>query len=160
MNLCKTTIEQDDIVHFASSVQEIFKKMLGWDIEVIEATDLPVGETTHDVSGVIGLAGAVQATVVVSLELEIALCAAEAFLGERPSELNSDILDLVAELANMVAGSTKERMGIEGISLGLPTTISGKGHQVFFEPGVKIERVQLRCQAGELTIQIAVLDRC
>ena len=59
---------------------------------------------SHEVSGVIGLSGKAQGTVVVGLGREAALKATEAMLQERPPEINGDVVDAIGELANIIAG--------------------------------------------------------
>ena len=64
----------------------------------------------HEVSGVIGLSGKAQGTVVVGLGREAALRATEAMLQERPLEINGDVVDAIGELTNIIAGGAKSQL--------------------------------------------------
>jgi hypothetical protein len=52
-------------------------------------------QTSHEVSGIIGLSGESQGTVVVGLGRETALRVTEVILQERPPEINGDVVDAV-----------------------------------------------------------------
>jgi CheY-specific phosphatase CheX len=56
----------------------------------------------------------------------------------------------------MIAGGGKDRIGIPGILLGLPTVISGKGHTVTFDHGAHVEILQFSSPHGPLTVEIGV----
>ncbi len=86
----------------------------------------------------------------------VAFAAAESFIGERPTTINNDIIDLVGELANMIGGGAKERLDMPGVVLGLPTTVSGCNYKVSFNPDVEIETVRFQSPSGDLTVQIAM----
>ncbi len=142
--------------HFIASTTFVFKTMLGWEIEVQASERDDEFQPGHDVTGVIGLAGSIEGTLVVSLDKEVAFASAEAFIGERPTTINSDVLDLVGELANMIGGGAKDRLDLPGVVLGLPTTVSGKDYRISFKPDVEIETVQFQTPSGPLTILIAM----
>lgn len=142
--------------HFVASVKAVLSTMLGWSVEEGELKRGNHILTGHDVSGLIGFAGTLRGTIAVSLEQEVAFAAAEVFLGDKPSTINVDVMDLVAELANMVGGGAKDRLNLPGISLGLPTAINGKGHTLTFEPGAEVETLSLTCPHGQIEIQVAV----
>ncbi len=86
----------------------------------------------HEVSGVIGLSGKAQGTVVLGLSREAALGAAEVLLQERPPEINGDVTDAIGELVNIIAGSAKAKLEHLELSVSLPTVITGKCHCVEF----------------------------
>ena len=90
------------------------------------------------------------------MEKEVAFAAAETFIGDRPTTINSDVLDLVGELANMIGGGAKDRLNISGVVLGLPTMVSGNDYKISFKPDVEIETVQFQTPSGSLSIQIAM----
>ena len=142
--------------HFISSTKAIFQTMLGWEVTV-ESFSRYVGfQPCRDVTGIIGFAGAMKGTIVVSVDKEVAFGAAEVFIGSRPSSIDSDVLDLVGELANMIGGGAKERLNDPKIALGLPTTLSGTDYKISFTPGSEIEQVEFRTPSGPLTLQIAI----
>jgi chemotaxis protein CheX len=141
---------------FIESTRSVFSMMLGWQVERGETCNASAFQSKYDVSGIIGFSGALRGTVVISLDQAVAFAAAESFLGSRPESINAEIVDLVGELANMIGGNAKERMGIAGINLGLPTVISGKGHYVSFDPGARVEILPFETAWGPLTVEIGI----
>ncbi len=141
---------------FIESTKSVFKMMLGWDVELGESLRSNAFQSMHDVSGIIGFSGKLRGTVVISIDSEVAFAAAESFLGARPTDINSDVIDMVGELANMVGGNAKERMNVAGIDLGLPTVVSGKGHTICFDPGAQVEILPFTSPWGPLTVEIGI----
>ncbi len=142
--------------YFIASTQAVFKTMLGWEVEVLATERADEFQPGHDVAGIIGFAGCLDGTIVISLDKEVVLAAADIFIGERPSTINSDIMDLVGELANMIGGGAKDRIDLPGIALGLPTTVSGGDYRISFKPDVAIESIKFQSPHGPLTVQIAM----
>lgn len=141
------------------STKSVFSMMLGWDVQIGETCRSDGFQTKYDVSGIIGFSGVMRATVVVSVDQEVAFAAAEAFLGSRPTEINADIIDMVGELANMIGGNAKDRLGISGVELGLPTIVSGKGHTITFEPGAYVEVLPFTSPWGPFTVEVGLRVR-
>ncbi len=141
---------------FIESTKAVFSMMLGCTVELAAATRSTNFKSSHDLSGIIGFSGALQGTVVISVDQEVAFSAAEMFLGTRPTEIDDEVRDMVGELANMIGGNAKERIPITGILLGLPTVISGKGHRVSFEPGAHIEHMAFETPWGPLSVEIGM----
>ncbi|QDU25710.1 CheY-P phosphatase CheX [Anatilimnocola aggregata] len=112
----------------------------------------------HDVSGVIGLSGHAQGTVVLSLEKQVALQAAATLLLCETTELNDDVVDAVGELTNMVAGSAKAKLEEYQLSISLPSVILGAGHLVRFPSDVTPICVPFTCPWGALKIEVGLTD--
>ena len=149
-------LQSDYLPAFISSTKAVFSTMLGWEVSIESTAKSSDFRAGHDISGIIGFAGGLKGTIVVSIDKEVAFAAAGIFIGECPTTINSDILDLVGELTNMIGGGAKERFAYPNIVLGLPTTVSGRDFKISFNPGIEVETVQFRCPSGSLTIQIAV----
>lgn len=130
--------------------------MLNWETELIGIHSNDGFMSKYDCSGFIGVSGPLQGSIVVSLDQDVAFAAAEAFLGSRPSAINAEVIDMVGELTNMIAGASKDRIGIPGITLGLPTVITGKGHTVTFSNSAHVEILQFSSPHGQLTVEIGV----
>ncbi len=130
--------------------------MLNWETELIGISANEAFLSRFDCSGFIGVSGALQGSIVVSFAQEVAFAAAEAFLGTRPTSINAEVIDMVGELTNMIAAASKDRIGIAGITLGLPTVITGKGHTVSFANSAHVEILQFSSPHGQLTVEIGV----
>lgn len=141
---------------FAKCTKDVFSMMLNWDAELIGIFSNEAFMSRYDCSGLIGVSGAVKGSIVVSVDQDVAFAAAEAFLGTRPTSINAEVIDMVGELTNMIAGAGKDRMGIPGVTLGLPTVITGKGHSVTFDHGAHVEILQFSSPHGPFTVEIGV----
>ena len=130
--------------------------MLGWDVSLNERCSSRGFWSKYDVSGILGFSGELRGTIVVSCDQDMALATAEAFLGSRPSTINEDVIDMVGELANMIGGSSKDRLGVAGVELGLPAVISGKGHSVSFQPSAHVEILQFAGATGPFTVEVGI----
>jgi chemotaxis protein CheX len=141
---------------FANCTKDVFSMMLGWEVELTGILTNEGFLSRYDCSGFIGVSGALQGSIVVSVDQDVAFAAAEAFLGSRPTTINAEVIDLVGELTNMIGGASKDRLGIAGISLGLPTVIAGKGHTVSFANSAHVEILQFSTPHGRLTVEVGV----
>lgn len=86
-----------------------------------------------NVVALIGLAGMVRGTVVLSLPPKTAIAMYNRIMGESVTEVDGDVADAAAEYANIIAGGTKARMlreGEDAIELSLPQIIEGDEYKV------------------------------
>lgn len=81
------------------------------------SNNIPPG---HELLSMIQLSGGATATIKLSASRELILDAASAALGDRPQNINEDVQDFMGELANMIGGNTKKKLGIPDINLSLP----------------------------------------
>jgi chemotaxis protein CheX len=141
---------------FANCTKDVFSMMLNWETELTGIFSMDGFVSQYDCSGFIGVSGALQGSIVVSVDQIVAFAAAEAFLGSRPNSINAEVIDMVGELTNMIAGAGKDRIGIAGIALGLPTVITGRGHTVTFANSAHVEILQFSSPHGPFTVEIGV----
>ncbi len=86
-----------------------------------------------DVSGLIGMVGPqTKGSLSISFEESLALAIMEKMLGERPTEVNEEVTDMVGEITNMVTGGAKNMLGEKGyeFDMATPIVVSGKGHTI------------------------------
>jgi chemotaxis protein CheX len=82
-----------------------------------------------DVSTVIGLSGDARGAVAISMKSETALRIAEALSGHTQSEVDGEVLDIVGEIINIIAGQAKQRMESEyTLQISLPTVTYSATH--------------------------------
>lgn len=140
---------------FIASAQSVLTGMGCGQIEVGELEHYTQFRTQFELSGIIGFSGKVKATIVISMERDVAFAATETFLGDRPNTINADVLDVVGELANMIGGGARDRMNDRQVILGLPTSISGLGHIISFEAGLEITHIPIQTSAGKMSVDFA-----
>jgi len=112
----------------------------------------------HEVSGVIGLSGRAQGTVVLGLGREAALNTTEVLLEERPPGINGDVIDAVGELANIIAGGAKAQLEHLALSVSLPTVITGKHHCVQFPTKVTPICIPFQSKWGPITVEVGLSE--
>jgi len=85
-----------------------------------------------DVSGIIGLTGAVTGSMALSFSEGAILKIVSNMLGEEIKEVNGDITDAVGEITNMVSGVARKELESIGltVSAAIPTVVSGKSHSI------------------------------
>lgn len=141
---------------FMTSLANAFDTMLSCPVHrgklAFKSAETPVFE----VSGVIGLSGQAVGTVVLSLSREVAIKAASTMLMMDATELNSDVVDAVGELTNMVAGAAKAELEELKLSISLPNVIIGVGHEVHFPSNVTPICVPFTCEWGPLAIEVGM----
>ena len=85
-----------------------------------------------DVSGIIGLTGAVTGSMALSFSEGAILKIVSNMLGEEINEVNGNIMDAVGEITNMVSGVARKELESIGLNVeaAIPTIVSGKGHSI------------------------------
>ena len=73
-------------------------------------------------------------------------------------ELNTDVVDAVGELTNMVAGGAKSQLTEYQLSISLPGVIKGAGHEVCFPSDVTPICVPFTCVWGALKIEVGLAE--
>jgi chemotaxis protein CheX len=123
------------------AAKEVFGTMLGLEIEVGQSfTEKTSPPESQKVVALIGLAGQWIGTGVIGCSPEFACRIASLMLMAEYQAANEDVLDAMAEMANMIFGSVKteleEHLGALGLSI--PTVIFGRnfatrsvGHQAW-----------------------------
>lgn len=139
-----------------SCTKEVFRCMLQWEVQDISDSSNP--QSINDDTtccGIVGLSGPARGSVVVNFPASVAMAATEGFLGSPPNSVDSDVVDTVGELTNMIGGSSKDSLPLAGILLGLPTVIVGKSQSIAFDQGVQMEFFQFSTPHGNFTVEIA-----
>jgi len=84
-----------------------------------------------DISAVIGLSGLVKGAVIVSMKKELAIKLTDMLAGAGHKELDADVVDVVGEINNIIAGNIKPKIpNGEKIVISIPTIIKGKEHSI------------------------------
>ena len=148
--------QQRMIESLTQSAQGIFETMCGFGVQPSGITHTSSHRAQHDLNGIISISGKVKVTLVLSLTKELAFGAVRAFLGAAPEQVNSEVIDVVGELTNMICGNAKERIAIDGLSLGLPTVVAGSSMIVAFESGLKISQIDFTSEHGEMSILFGI----
>ena len=119
---------------FIESVVEVFSTMLG---AAVKRGDVGVTQNgagnPRDIMALIGLSGTARGTVALSFPAATATALVGKLLGTETDTIDDTVCDGVAEIVNMVAGSAKAKLSVDGgtpIDLSLPTVIKGSNFEV------------------------------
>ena len=148
----------ENVNPFIESAINVFDTMLGCKVA---RTGLKVCDNftpEYDITGIIGLSGKATGDVVISFERDLALCATEALIGDKPSEVNDDVIDTIGELTNMIAGNAKASMEELELTLALPTVIVGKNHSIRFPTKVKPIALTFESDFGFFNIEVGLME--
>jgi chemotaxis protein CheX len=141
---------------FLAAASTVFKTVLDCDIQrrllSFKKSDMP----SFEISGVIGLSGKAAGAVVLSVSTPVAFKVVETLLGTSVSEINSDVIDAVGELTNMIAGGAKTALAHLEMSLGLPSVITGNPHSIRFASRTPPLGVLYDTSWGPMTLEITL----
>jgi len=151
------TLTQQDIEQaIAKATREVFETMLNLPLVVDQSVMRQAiePETFHGVVALVGVAGSWTGTGHIACSPLFAQRLAGALLMTEYDSVNEEVLDAVAEVANMIVGNVKtifeETLGPLGLTV--PTVIFGRNYQTR-SAGVK-DWVLVRVHSGEDTMDI------
>jgi chemotaxis protein CheX len=118
---------------FIDNTIHVLKTTAGLDAEFREVYFSNTFRIFGDISGIIGLSGASEGTVAVTLYWDLARKIIANMMHVQEERINAEYIhDGVGELINVISGSTKKRF--KGtpfhFDLSLPTVVVGSGHQL------------------------------
>lgn len=143
---------------FVCAAVEVFSTMLKCELVRGPLSLNANFQPAHEVSGIIGLSGQASGTVVVSVDREVAISATEKFLGVRPDSIDSDVIDAIGEITNMIAGRAKAGLEALAMSLALPTVITGKNHTIRFGSNAQTICIPYTSPWGELSVEVGLVE--
>ncbi len=113
---------------------------------------------TYDISGIIGLAGEVIGSVVLSFPRATACKVVSKFLGDKKVTLDAEAQDAVGELTNMVAGGAKRDLAAHhlGFKIGIPNVVVGQGHAVVRPKNVPTVCVHFDSSEGPFVLEVCL----
>lgn len=117
---------------FIESTQNVLRKMASLEAEfkgVYFKNNLRI---LGDVSGVIGLSGTAEGTVIITFLWDLAQQVISGIMGVKKNEINAEMIhDGVGEIINMISGSAKKALleASYDFQLSIPTIIVGWGHE-------------------------------
>jgi chemotaxis protein CheX len=151
------TVTQQDIEFAVSkAAREVFETMLSLPLEIEPSVMCAAiePETFHGVVALLGVAGSWTGAGHISCSPHFAQKVAGALLMTEYDSVNEDVLDAIAEVANMIIGNVKtffeEKLGPLGLTV--PTVIFGRNYQTR-SAGVK-DWVLVRLRSGEETMDV------
>lgn len=143
---------------FVSAAVDVFSTMLECELTRGKLALNNNFQPSHDISGIIGLSGKASGTVIVSVDRNVALSATEKMLGVRPADVNSDVIDAIGEVTNMIAGRAKAGLAQLAMNLALPTVITGSNHTIRFGSNANTICIPYTCMWGSLSVEVGLVE--
>ncbi len=110
---------------FIQSISEVFENMLECAPEVGDPRVPGLELEATDLIGIIGLSGSARCTVALRLPVTTALAVISKMVGVDMTSVDSEIIDGVGELTNIIAGNAKSKFSGQSLSMSLPTVVKG-----------------------------------
>jgi chemotaxis protein CheX len=146
------------ITPFMTSIQNVFSTMFQLPVEIGEPRIKTESNTTHDVSGIIGVSGEMVGTIVLSMPQAAAGAIVSLFTGMELSVDDDDFADAVGELVNMISGNAKAEFQRKGVSISCPSVVIGSGHRVASNSGVPCVMIPCNTDCGEVVLEVALRE--
>lgn len=142
---------------FVQSIGNVFSTMVGLDVKIGKPSLKNADIVSAEVSGVIGLSGEVQGSVVLSFPGDVAPKVASKFAGIDMTVESEDFADAIGELVNMVAGNAKKDFDGYNVSISLPSVIIGPGHKVSQSKASPFLVIPCETELGEFNVEVALV---
>lgn len=145
--------------HFIQNTHNVLKKMAKMEAvfkEVYFSNDFRI---FGDISGIIGLSGESEGTVVATFYWSLAREIIAKMMKVQKDQVNSELIhDGVGELINMIAGSTKKNLvGTPyHFELSLPSVVVGYGHQIGHPENVSIAVILFDVDNNAFALQVGI----
>jgi len=155
-----TTIDMETLVQATrAATSDVFATMLALNLEPEQPfADQSPANPAEGVVSLIGLAGAWVGTGSLSCSASLACRIATSMLMAESPAVNGEVLDVFAEVTNMIVGNIKtvleERLGPLGLSI--PTVVYGKNFATRSASQSQWTVVPFRCGQERLTVSICL----
>ncbi len=149
-------MDQNIVLSFIRSTKDIFDTMLQLEVSPGTPSVKSTNKASHDISGIIGFAGEVEGTAVLSFPKATAYRVCDLFTGSDCSESEEDLCDAIGELTNMIAGSAKAQFEGKEVSISCPSVIIGADHVVHSKKGTVCISIPFSSDCGDFAVEFAV----
>ena len=142
---------------FVQATQETFQTMLSVDVEPGKAYIKKKLLLNYDVSGAIGISGGAQGLIALCFTEPVALKIVSSLIGMDFDVPQTEVMDAVGELANIIAGYAKKNLKDFTYTISLPNVVVGKNHVITVgRIGVPTSIVPLKCRFGEFALEVTI----
>lgn len=151
--MAQVAVKAEHVNPFIKATMDTFATMVDMKISASKVKLKEGSDIAYDVSGIIGLSGGAKGSVALSFPRMVALAIVRGFTGEKVVT-NTQMVDAIGELANIVAGAAKKDLAQYKIAISLPTVIMGEKHEVNGPVDAVNMVVPFECPAGKFDLAI------
>jgi chemotaxis protein CheX len=113
------------------------------------------GRDNPSITSLVGLSGQISGVVALRFPPATALSVANRLLGSEIGQVNDEVVDVISELVNMVAGSAKAKFDFDPpLELGLPTVVEGAGYKLKYPSKSVWLEVGFASDAGAFSMEV------
>jgi Predicted inhibitor of MCP methylation, homolog of CheC len=113
-------------------------------------------QSLDEVTGIIGLAGETVGAVVLSFSRETAIGIASKMAGKTYTTMSNEVIDIVGELVNIVAGNAKRDLLEFRIIISLPGVLIGAGSRIKWPEGVPVITIPFESELGAFSVNVSL----
>ncbi len=141
---------------FIKATYETFNKMLGVEIDVGNPVRDKSRLEEFYVSSNIGLSGEAQGVISLCYTKESAYSHVTRFVSAEKKVTESEMIDGIGEIVNIVAGYSKKFLTQFNIEISLPNVVLGEDHGLWFPKGTDSIAVPINSEIGGFAMEIAL----
>jgi chemotaxis protein CheX len=150
----------DIVSAVTESTNAVFSTMLGLQIQAGAYREETAGTSGFDgVIALVGIAGSWSGSGRISCSSRFACSLASALLATPCDAVNEDVLDAVAEVANMIIGNVKthfeERLG--PLCLSIPTVVFGRNYQTRSAGVPEWTVIPFQCESESMEVRFCLI---
>jgi len=149
-------VDSSYIMPFIKSIQNVFDTMLQLPVEVQEPQLKSSDHPSYDVSGIIGMSGDVEGSIVLSFPTTTAERVVSLFTGMDIAHSHEDFPDAIGELVNMISGGAKAQFADKKVNITCPSVVLGSDHLVYSRKDVVCICIPCTCHCGNFSVDIAL----
>lgn len=142
---------------FLSSLSNVLETMGGVKSEIGKPSLKNSTISKGDVTGIIGMtADKLKGSLAISFSQAVIIDIVEKMVGEKVTEIDDTVIDMVGELTNMTAGGAKNLLAEKGYDFGMatPVVVSGKQHEIIHKSEGQIILIPFTTQVGNFYIEL------
>lgn len=149
------TVPEPVVSSLVSATEEVFDTMLALPLVQQTSDDSPPPAPTHVVATV-AFAGHRRGLVVLSSSLQAAKIITGSMLGLTVDEVNGEVPDAIGEVANMVAGTFRNRLSaVEPLSyIAVPTVTMGTDFSTLYGKTIQRTRCQFDVSGEPISVEL------
>jgi chemotaxis protein CheX len=145
---------------FIMAAQSVFRTMLGIEATLSKPVIKTSRTTSGEVTGIMGLVGDKKGTITISFQDKGALFIYKTLIGDESASVNSDVVDAIGEITNIISGQARKEFEKAGINLkaAIPMVIVGKEIELNFITTLPIVQLPFNFSVGNGTQEVMYLD--
>ncbi len=143
---------------FVEATQEVLKTFLQCEAKPEKPLIFNPEQDTYDrdISAIIGLAGEAMGLVIISFPKIVALKLVSRMLNKEIKIIDSDVVDIVGELVNIIAGNAKKGLEEYKIAISLPSIVEGQRHKLSGISGVPMINIPFTTDYGRIDLIVSL----